>query len=173
MNKLLAFTNCTESKAAAIASAKRHVELDLLRQRTYGDDAGHGCSISCHYGANNHAAAPAKHGFSARFVYLCDRLFEAQPDKKSAQEFHVWVMENVAIGADTMRIWWEFFAITIEGIGPEWAKFAAECRVDNPDLEKLVALALARARDRDLARDTKNFKKAVLKFAEPEKIVSL
>lgn len=193
MNKLLAFTNCSETKAEAIASAKQHVELDMLRQGTYGDDKGHGCSIGCHYGGNNHAAAPAKHGFSIPFVYLCDRIFEAQPDIKSAQEFHVWVMENVPEGGDTMRIWWEFFALTVEGIGPEWNDFAAECRTYDPDIERLCALSLSipipislslsfdRVRDTDLARDcalslalhlsrdraldTENFKKAVLKFA--------
>lgn len=168
MNKLLAFQNCSETKADAIASAKRHVELDMLRQGTYGDDAGHGCSIGCHYGGDNHAAAPAKHGFSVPFVYLCDRVFEAQPDIKSAREFHVWVMENVPEGGDTMRMWWEFFALTVEGIGPEWADFAAECRTVVPDLERLCVLARARALDfaLDRAIDTENFKKAVLKFVD-------
>lgn len=169
MTKLLAFTNCSESKAEAIASAKRHVELDMLRQGTYGDGAGHGCSIGCHYGGNNHAAAPAKHGLAVPFVYLCDLVFEEQPDIKSAQEFHVWVMENVPDGVDTMRIWWEFFALTVEGIDPKWADFAAECRTDDPDLERLcdLAIAIALARALDLARETANFKKAVLKFANP------
>ena len=185
MTKLLAFTNCSESKAEAIASAKRHVELDMLRQGTYGDGAGHGCSIGCHYGGNNHAAAPAKHGLAVPFVYLCDLVFEEQPDIKSAQEFHVWVMENVPEGGDTMRMWWEFFALTVEGIDPKWGDFAAECRTDDPDAEKLSALArtrtldlaldLARARARARARtlNTENFKKTVLKFATPEKSLSL
>lgn len=173
--QLLAFKNCSENKEQAIASARFHVAQDMLVRGTYSpNEAGKMCSIGCHYNGN-HSRAPAKHGFDEKFVRLCDRIFESHPTDKAAAEFHVWVMENVAEGADTTLIWWEFFALTMEPVSGE---FASECRNDAPDLARLgeIALALDRARararalalDLDLARQISNFKNAVLSAQNPQ-----
>jgi len=150
MEKLLAFTNCRHTKAEAVALAKWHREQNMLTRGTYKkNERGQACSVGC-FADGDHSKFPELFGFSVPYAHLLDRVFEAHETDAEAADFHVWYVENTPEEADTMRIWWEFFALTVEGIGEEWSGFAAECRAESPDLKKISDLAVAL--DRALAR---------------------
>jgi len=107
--KTLTYHNSQELKDQAVADAKRHVELDMLRAGDYGQMNGqfHGCSVGCDaYEIKKEVVNHAPHvitseyfGFPEWLEHLRDAIFEELPDEDK-KDWHIRLKEAVPVGVD-------------------------------------------------------------------------